>query len=69
MNLGFTRTDANISPYFKVHKERPLIQVFYADDLFLTSVYHLIHQCNKELASEFEMKDLGMMHYFLGLEV
>eukprot|EP00253_Pinus_taeda_P007774 PITA_07774 len=29
----------------------------------------LIHKCNRELASEFEMKDLGLMYYFLGLEV
>lgn len=28
-----------------------------------------IHQCKRELAFEFEMKDLGLMHYFLGLEV
>ena len=39
------------------------------DDLFLTGVDPLIHQCKRELASEFEMKDLGMVHYFLGLEV
>eukprot|EP00253_Pinus_taeda_P015121 PITA_15121 len=28
-----------------------------------------IHKCKRELASEFEMKDLELMHYFLGLEV
>ena len=41
----------------------------YVDDLFLTVVDPLIHQCKRELAAEFEMKDLGLMHYFLGLEV
>ena len=25
--------------------------------------------CKRELTSELEMKDLGLMHYFLGLEV
>lgn len=28
-----------------------------------------ILSCKRELTSEFEMKNLGMMHYFLGLEV
>ena len=35
----------------------------------LTGADPLIHQCKRELAFEFEMKDLGLMHYFLGLEV
>eukprot|EP00253_Pinus_taeda_P032349 PITA_32349 len=29
----------------------------------------LIEECKKNLATKFDMKDLGQMHYFLGLEV
>ena len=43
--------------------------VLHVDDLFLTSVERLIVGCKRELASEFQMKDLGLMHYFLGFEV
>jgi hypothetical protein len=39
------------------------------DDLFLTREENLIAQTKRELSTEFEMKDLGLMHYFLGLEV
>jgi protein associated with RNAse G/E len=39
------------------------------DDLFLTGDENLIIECKRNIAPEFEMKDLGMMHYFLGLEV
>jgi hypothetical protein len=43
--------------------------ILYVDDLFLTGDEKLIVGCKRELASEFKMKDLGLMHYFLGLEV
>eukprot|EP00253_Pinus_taeda_P007963 PITA_07963 len=29
----------------------------------------LIKSCKEDLAREFEMKDLGLMHYFMGMEV
>ena len=69
MKLGYTRSNVDPNLYFKVDREKPLILVLYVDDLFLTGADPLIHQCKRELALEFEMKDLGLMHYFLGLEV
>jgi hypothetical protein len=39
------------------------------DDLFLTRDEHLIVGWKRELTSEFKLKDLGPMHYLLGLEV
>ena len=30
---------------------------------------NLIDWCKRELTTRFEMKDLGFMHYFLGMEV
>ena len=69
MKLGFTRSNADPNLYFKVVKGKPLTLVLYVDDLFLTGVDPLIHQCKRELAAEFEIKDLGLTHYLLGLEV
>ena len=63
MKLGFTRSEANPNLYFKVEDENPLIP------FFVTGVDPLIHKCKRDLASKFEMKDLGLMHYFLALEV
>jgi hypothetical protein len=47
----------------------PVILLLYVDDLFLTGEEKLITECKKRLALEFEMKYLGLMHYFLGLKV
>ena len=37
--------------------------------MFLVGEEELITDARRRLAIEFEMKDLGMMHYFLGMEI
>jgi hypothetical protein len=46
-----------------------LIIVLYVDDLILIGDEKMIHSCKDDLAKEFEMKDLGLLRYFLGLEI
>jgi hypothetical protein len=67
--LGFTKSIADPNLYIKIVHNHPVIIVLYVDDLFLTREENLIAQTKRELSAEFEMKDLGLMHYFLGLEV
>jgi hypothetical protein len=69
MSLGFTKSDADPNLYYKVIDGDPLFLVLYVDDLFLTGAARLIVGCKRELAFEFEMKELGLVHHFLGLEV
>ena len=46
-----------------------MMLLLYVDVMFLTREDELIEDARRSLATEFEMKDLGMMHYFLGMEV
>jgi hypothetical protein len=41
----------------------------YVDDIFVTEEERFIDGCKQSLALKFEMKDIGPMHCFLGLEV
>ena len=66
--LGFTESKADSNFYFKVEGGRPVTLLLYVDDLFLTEKNELT-KVARRLAAEFEMKDLDMMHYFLGMEV
>ena len=43
--------------------------LLYVYDLFVIGTDGLIVDTRTKLAAKFEMKDLGMMHYFLGMEV
>ena len=46
-----------------------MMLLLYVDDLILPEKVELIKVPRRRLAAEFEMKDFGMMHYFLGMEV
>ena len=46
-----------------------MILLLYVDDLFLIGEDGLITDTKRNLVVEFEMKDLGIMHYFLGMDV
>ena len=69
ISLGFTKSKADPNLYMKVKDDEPVILLLYVDDLFLTGNEKQNIDCKKKLAEEFEMKDLGLVHYFLGLEV
>jgi len=67
--MGFTKSDADLNLYYIVVGDDPLILVLYVDHLFITGAKRLISGCKEDLAMEFELKDIALKHYFLGLEM
>ena len=63
----FGKENSNL--YYKVEDDGLMILLLYVDDWFFTGEDSPINECKKKLGVEFEMEDLGMMHYFLGIEV
>ena len=69
LSMGFQKNEADPNLYFIMVGDDPLILLLYLDDLFITGRERPIAACKKDLAAEYEMTNIGMMHYFLGLEV
>ena len=69
ISLGFTKSKVDSNLYLKVEDGRPVILLLYVNDLFLTGEEEIITDARRRLATKFKMKYLGMMHYFLGMEV
>ena len=67
--MGFEKSDVDLNLYFIIKGEDTLILILYVDYVFITGAEDLIAECKLGLASEFEMSDIGLMHYFLGMEV
>ena len=67
--LGFTKSEADANLYHIVVHGNILRIVLYVDYLILTCDENLITYSKEDLAREFEMKDMGLLHYFLRLEI
>ena len=63
MTLGITESKADSNICFKVEGGRPVMLLLYVDYFFLTEV------ARRRLATDLDMKDLDIMHYFIGMEV
>jgi hypothetical protein len=56
--------------FYKNHQGRIVILIVYVDDIIITgNDEREMVQLKKDLARSFEVKDLGHLHYFLGIEV
>jgi hypothetical protein len=67
---GFQTSNANFSLYVKKTNHGIIVIVIYVDDLIITrdnDAY--IFDLKKLLKQKFEMKDLGELRYFFGIEV
>ena len=62
LSMGFQKSEADPNLYFIMVGDDPLILLLYVDDLFITGEERPIAVCKRDLASEYEMPDIGLMH-------
>ena len=58
-SLGFTKSKADSNLYYKAEDGNPVMLLLYVDDLFVTGMDGLIADTKRNIAAEFETKDLG----------
>ena len=68
--LGFYQSKNDYSLFIKRNQNQIIIVVVYVDEILVTgSDLHEINRLKKHLDTIFTIKDLGILHYFLGIEV
>ncbi|XP_073041799.1 uncharacterized protein [Primulina eburnea] len=68
--LGYVQSQADHTMFYKHSKEgKTAVLIVYIDDIILTgSDYEELGELKERLAKEFEVKNLGLLKYFLGME-
>ena len=68
--LGFSITRSDASLFVYRHGDTTAYFLLYVDDIIMTaSSAAILQQIILRLRDEFAIKDLGALHYFLGIEV
>lgn len=69
-SLGFMATKSDSSLFIYKHGNEMAYLLLYVDDIVLTmSTTALLHRIISHLGGKFAMKDLGALHFFLGIQV
>ncbi|KAM1004535.1 hypothetical protein ACFX2C_004724 [Malus domestica] len=69
-SLGFLTTFSDSSLFVKHVGNSVVILLLYVDDIIITgSATAAITDVIQALAQEFDIKDLGLLHYFLGIQI
>lgn len=67
---GYKQSKNDYSLFIKRHNNLVCIPAVYVDDVILTSDdVHSVQDLKKHLDIHFGIKDLGDLHYFLGIEI
>ncbi|GKV36625.1 hypothetical protein SLEP1_g44733 [Rubroshorea leprosula] len=70
LNEGFQKCPYEHTLFTKIEGGKMLIVCLYVDDLIYTgNDKAMFDQLKKSMMAEFDMSDLGLMHYYLGIEV
>jgi hypothetical protein len=70
LSQGFSHCQCDSNVYILWQNDALLLLVLYVDDLILTgSSSTLINHVKSTLHQQFDMTDLGPLHYFLGLQI
>ena len=70
LNLGFSKSLFESTLYVKHNGASILIISLYVDDLLVTGNHtSLVEKFKLEMMEVFEMMDLGLMTFFLGMEI
>ena len=68
--MGFATSKSDSSLFIRKGRLGPISILLYVDDLVITGAdLGEIDPVKLQLAASFDMKDLGDLHYFLGIEV
>lgn len=70
LSIGFLNSRCDTSPFYKKTGSSIILLLIYVDDIIVTgnNAHHISLLLNS-LGAEFSIKDLGSLHFFLGIEI